>query len=317
VTTADITELPRRWICVSSGAWAMKRLNLTFFVEFGAALRPLAATPGLSWDSDQSVRSDWRPICFEARRLLSQLVQEDGIPLAVPASRPAAQKLLTLIQIQSKTDQKDLRSSDQWAAYWLARPLLTLLHGELAVQSVYHIWPKRAFDTNLLIDKATALFSKEIQTWFTAEETYNIEQAGKCIALEVPTAAGFHLVRAAESVIRRYYAIVVGKEPAKKMRNWGVYIKGLQECGADPKIIHALDQIRDLHRNPVIHPEVTLTLEEAISLVGIIESIISAIYSDMKQREAAKISKNSLLSMVRSGGGILSAIEMPDEEIPF
>ena len=173
-----------------------------------------------------------------------------------------------------------------WDVYLKVEPLQTLLYGELAVQSVYHIWPKRAFDINLLIEKATELFSKEVQEWLTADERYNIGQAGKCVAFEIPTAAGFHLIRGAESVIRRYYTVVVGVEPALKMRNWGAYIKNIKKCGGDARVIHALEQIKDLHRNPVIHPAIELRIEEAISLIGITESVISSIYSDMMVREA-------------------------------
>jgi hypothetical protein len=316
VIRGSLVRLPRQWVFTPSGAWAMKRLNLTYFLELGAAITPLADYPKLT-DGDPAPAS-FRADLGQMRRVLLVLVKHDAIPLAIPASRPAAQKLLNHIDLLLKKEKPVV--GDMWDIYWMADPLRTLLHGELAVQSVYHIWPKRAFDTNLMIDKATALFSSEIQVWFTPEETYNIEQAGKCIAFETPTAAGFHLIRAAESVIRRYYTLVVGTEPKLKMRNWGVYIRNLKKCGAEPKVIHALEQIKDLHRNPVIHPEIALTLEEAVSLIGITESVISAIFADMKQRGIANQAKvNALTSVLRGTGtySALAAMGTSDDEIPF
>ena len=68
------------------------------------------------------------------------------------------------------------------------------------------------------------------------------------------------------------------------MRNWSVYIKTLRECWADEKVVLILEQIKDLHRNPIIHPEQRLTNDEALSLIGIMDSAVTAIIADMKER---------------------------------
>ncbi len=47
------------------------------------------------------------------------------------------------------------------------------------------------------------------------------------------------------------------------------------------KVLSCLQQIKDLHRNPLMHPEETLTLEEAISLFGICQSAISAMLKEI------------------------------------
>ena len=58
----------------------------------------------------------------------------------------------------------------------------------------------------------------------------------------------------------------------------------LRNCGADAKVLAILEQIKDLHRNPVIHPEVELSNDDAQSLIGIMDSAITAIVADMKHR---------------------------------
>jgi hypothetical protein len=81
--------------------------------------------------------------------------------------------------------------------------------------------------------------------------------------------------------------------PKPKMRNWGTYIKNLKACGVNPKVVSILEQIKDLYRNPIIHPETRLDIEEALSLLGIAESAISAMVMDIVARQAAKASNQS------------------------
>jgi hypothetical protein len=143
-------------------------------------------------------------------------------------------------------------------------------------------------NTNILIEDATRIFSNETRKMLSGAATRDIAEAGRCLAFELPTAAAFHLTRAAESVIREYYGLIVGTLPKVKQRNWGAYIKKLREHGADQRILAALDQIKDLHRNPILHPELQLELDEAISLVGIIESAISSMVAEIAKLKQAK-----------------------------
>ena len=62
-----------------------------------------------------------------------------------------------------------------------------------------------------------------------------------------------------------------------KYRNLGNYIKKLDELEAgDEKVRATLRQIKDLHRNTLVHPEDVLTMDEAINLLGIIRSAVAA-----------------------------------------
>ena len=55
----------------------------------------------------------------------------------------------------------------------------------------------------------------------------------------------------------------------------GDYIAALTNQGAgDPIVLSALKDLKDLHRNPLIHPEHTLEIDEAIALLGSIQSVI-------------------------------------------
>jgi len=88
----------------------------------------------------------------------------------------------------------------------------------------------------------------------------DVKEGARCLAYGLPTAAGFHVFRAVESVLRKYHAHVTEGKAPQNMRNMGVYIKSLETSGkGDPKVIAALKQMKDLHRNPVSHPEAPVT----------------------------------------------------------
>jgi hypothetical protein len=50
----------------------------------------------------------------------------------------------------------------------------------------------------------------------------------------------------------------------------GALLKGMADLGVGhPKVLAVLIQIKDLHRNPLIHPEESLSTEDAIGVVGL------------------------------------------------
>lgn len=272
-------RLVARWASAPVRDSQMRRMNLAFFMQLGSALDALSDF-ALMANPEQP---QWPYKAAQAHQMLTSLMG-GGIPLSIPASALEITGFLQTLERFRNT--ADAARTDDMGIWVQASKVKTLLEGELAIQAVYYVMPKRAYDTNRLIDHAANIFSEDIQAWLTPGELYDVQQGGRCLALEVPTAAGFHLIRAAESVIRRYVSAVTGSLPSPKMRSWGVYVRELRKCGADPKVVGAVEQVKDFHRNPVVHPEEQLSPEEAVSLLGIIESLIGAIYRDMIARDA-------------------------------
>lgn len=162
--------------------------------------------------------------------------------------------------------------------------LETVLSAELQACDTYYVSEKGIYRTAQLIDQAENVFSEGIRGKIPEQAIGDIRQAGRCLAFECPTAAGFHVLRAVEAVLRDYYQVVVGEAPTPKMSNWGAYITNLTKRGAEKKVTGILDQIRDLYRNPVLHPEQNLTSDEATTLFGIAHSAIVAMILDMQKR---------------------------------
>lgn len=70
-----------------------------------------------------------------------------------------------------------------------------------------------------------------------------------------------------------------------------MYVDHLKKEGAPPKITTALDQIRDIHRNPIMHPEAMLNLNEAISLFGMVSGVLTLMLQEMEALASAEAPK--------------------------
>jgi hypothetical protein len=258
----------------------MQRISLAWFSNCGIALAPI-------WDSSRMQAMSVANLA-SAKQFLLPLSDEGGYPLDLRASRPVIYELLGAINlVLNETDPQDQQKKlddTRWHIWLAANRLETILLGEFAIQPTYHVWPKRAYNVETLVAKGEQIFSEEVRKELQKEELYDAREAGRCLAFEIPTAAAFHIFRFAESLLRRYYEVVVGTLPKLKARNWGVYIKNLRACGADEKILLLLEQIKDTHRNPVIHPDEKMSLEQALSLIGIIDSAMTPMVADMKRR---------------------------------
>jgi hypothetical protein len=150
-----------------------------------------------------------------------------------------------------------------------------VLAAEFGTKSIWLVRQKRGYDTNLLVDSGWALFPDDLHKK-VPEAIPDIMSATQCIAFTLWTAAAFHLHRANESVLRRYYDVVTNGEPRPENRNIGEYLRIMKEKGVgDTKVLSALKDLKDLHRNPLIHPEESLTtIDEANALLGAVQATI-------------------------------------------
>lgn len=151
----------------------------------------------------------------------------------------------------------------------------TVLGAEWNLADLFLVSPLPGYDTTALIESGIVLFPQELKAK-VPEAEIDANDFGKCLAFRLPNSAGFHLHRLNEAVLRRYYDSVTGGKPRPKLRTIGGYLAALEKHNAgDKKVRAALDSIRELHRNPLMHPEQRLeTIDEAIALHGAIHSVI-------------------------------------------
>ena len=155
----------------------------------------------------------------------------------------------------------------------------TNLASEFALMDTYLVASKGGYNTSELIENGGALFQPQLINKVPGA-IRDLKQATRCIAFELPTAAGFHLHRAHESVLHAYFDAVRGlvDHPKDGNRNMGNYIKLLDSHDlGDKRVRAALRDLTDLHRNPLIHPDHDLdNVEAAIDLLGAIRASIGA-----------------------------------------
>src|SRR5207237_4692263 len=95
-----------------------------------------------------------------------------------------------------------------------------VLGAEFGLMNMYLIQKIRGFTTTDLIVNGAVLFPEDL-LFKVPEAELDITSATRCIAFELPTAAGFHLHRANESVLHRYYDAASSGAPRLGGRNIG------------------------------------------------------------------------------------------------
>jgi hypothetical protein len=268
----------------------MQRLNEFRLYELAIHLHPLTLVDGELKYAD--VWYAW----FTARSELDSIFTERPLSVALPA----ASKLYEAINQVVPTDFSEavnkvptdgaadvvIPSFRVFRIAAAAKEFETILAAELQAMDTYLVSQKGSYRTPDLIERAEIIFPELIRKSLPETAISDIRQAGRCLALDTPTAAGFHILRAIESVMAVYYNKVLSKPMPTRMRNWGIYIKKLEDSGhADAKITEFLKHIKNNYRNPITHPEVLLTSDEVEVLLGAATSAIRQMVLEIQRMD--------------------------------
>ncbi len=153
--------------------------------------------------------------------------------------------------------------------------LENILIATLQTLDLYYVSQKGGFDTSVLTDSGENLFPGSLLAK-VPEAAIDVAAATRCLAFELPTAAAFHLHRANEAVLRKYFDHLAGESNRPPSGNMGEYINILKTKKlGDLKVLDVLKSIKDLHRNPLMHPDDSIkSIDEAISLYAAIRAAI-------------------------------------------
>jgi hypothetical protein len=264
----------------------MLRSNTYQFYHFCSQVQPLKSLhqPGQKVKVFEMILDLWHGI-----EALNKLLNDEIIPVPLRMSGVAAKKAVEAIQViagpefPKRFPENSDGEIDEYSLYSLKEKINELeivLSHELPQVDTYCLSRKAIYDTSELVEHADKIIPAQLMERISDEAIYELRQAGRCLAFECPTAAAFHLLRATETVLRTYFVALVKEEPKK--RDWGYYIDTLKKSSAPEKVTGVLDQIRQVHRNPTIHPEDVLSMDEAIVLFGICQSAIVAMASDLQ-----------------------------------
>lgn len=159
----------------------------------------------------------------------------------------------------------------------------TVLLEELHTLATYHATPKGIYSTADLIERAEDVFPEEIKKKLSPEAVKDVRESGRCLAFDTATAAGFHILRATESVLHQYYvAVCTPADPNKPLDNWGQYVIELKKKVADPdvqRVALIIDNLREHERNVIMHPEIFLSPDDAFTIFEVAQGAIMAMAS--------------------------------------
>lgn len=258
----------------------MQRVSEQLFYEMGKMIQPLAnLKPGTKLEDVY-----WQ--FYSADGWLRYFLEDKVIPLRV--CKIAGYALLTAMQEVTRQEDrtKQLEFDDIFPVSSAVRDFDTVFAAELQTLDTYFVSQAGIYSTPDLIERAENVFPASTRRLIPPHAAKDVREAGRCLAFDLPTAAAFHILRATEALIREYLTALIGSAPAMRSRNWGRYITVLRRHSADEKILSALEQIREMHRNPVMHPEDFLSPEEALMLFGISQGVIVSLATAIQEHNS-------------------------------
>lgn len=289
----------------------MERINLYEFYELGRRLQPLARLHG-----NVSLNQASGPL-FGFRWQIETMRSASTVSLKM--SRRAADDLHARINgLMEKyfytSDGENLDTEKDWNTEMIPEWEISSLTGvfqrfehilaaELRESATYFVPSRGIFETSGLVDRAENHIPGELHKFVDDRAMKDFQAAGKCLAFGLSTASGFHMLRAVEVVLDGYYRKLAG-DGAKDCQSWYEYIEELRAMGKDetrptpdPKTIRNISQIKDLDRNPLMHPRVFLDETEALVLFNIGTNAIIGMAGEMMDLDG-----QTELSLVSKGG---------------
>lgn len=248
------------------------RITLHYVWSLAEALEPLGDLDATKYPD----KFDFMMDLFGPQAALEALLHGSVFSPNLRSSVASGAQLLELLKEQTKSVDGKITPGDVWGIKNAYSHFKIAFLAELGTLPTYFVTQKGSHDTLTLLEQGWRLFPSDLEEK-VPEAMFDAEEAGKALCYQIPTACGFHVFRATEAVLRRYYSHVTGGKPQPKVRNIMVYVQAMRQakCG-DEKILSVVEQLSKLHRNPLIHPEVALTEDEAISSLGMARSVISA-----------------------------------------
>lgn len=203
--------------------------------------------------------------------------------LNLKVTKRAAHKLVDFYNLLQEVD--DASSLNEDGANRLSAIMSLLLEtfdAEAQANLAYLVTDKR-LDTNRLLNDISALLAPSVFDSLPSIAQYDITEAGKCIAYELPTSAAFHLLRGTEAVLRHFYLCYV-KRNRIKSQMWGPVVEALRKCKTPPPtpLTDNLDNIRKSFRNPTQHPDKIYDIQEVQDLFGLCVDVINRMVNHEK-----------------------------------
>lgn len=241
----------------------------------------------------------WGQVLWPLRKCHSRLaILLSGTPVPIKFSRDSAEALQGAIRVlekkaEGKTDEERKQQIDFeefWGVWTALETFKHNLAAELKGCATYFVPKRGIYDTAELIDRAELHMPQELHSTIPPLALSEFQEAGRCLAFNLPSASGFHVARAVEAMLIGYAALF-GVELDPEKDGMGAYVNALeeakkseQELKPDPKTLRTVKDIKDFDRNPLMHPRAVLSDVQALSLFSLGHSAITAMVVEMREK---------------------------------
>lgn len=283
----------------------MRHLNPYRFYELAAKLNAL-----FNNTRQNRVMDMFAPIT-EAQALLDGWIKGD--PYGLETSLPDASRLLAKLsalfnkyyidqktkQLKHPTGEDRIDAQELALLYTLLEKFEHALAAELTYAPTFAANKRGIYSTYDLIENAQNSFSAEYRAIIPDVSLTEFAAAGRALAFGLGTAAGMHLLRAIEMVLKKYYETFSGTVVTKSERTYSIYLKKLADLideddeafRPDQRLIQMLTQIKEHYRNPLTNPESSITVEQATSLFGLATAAITLMVEQIMAHEKPSTTK--------------------------
>ncbi|WP_369253325.1 hypothetical protein [Geodermatophilus amargosae] len=165
-----------------------------------------------------------------------------------------------------------------------ASSVRTTMLAEAAGQIAYITRDKR-YDVGRLLNDVPSLMAPGVYEGLPSLAKFDFEQAGRCIAFEMPTAAAFHSMRGTEAVLRDFYLRLVLQKRLKPPLMWFAMTEALNKRRSPPPevLMNNLDNLRKSFRNPTQHPDKVYDIEEVQDLFALSIDVVNRMSKHLKE----------------------------------
>ncbi len=272
--------IEERWVSIPLGGVPVEKINLPFFYQLGALLKPLT-----EMEAKDSTRAD---IYFATSPVIGYIRNLLDAYSTLIVCRGAGEELIKingeLLTWLTSTPSGEWAKEDTSIDFTCrqlvnkAKEFQTVLSAELQKLETYHVTQKGIYDTTALIARTENVLPASMLRKIDQKVVIELRESGKCLAFDCATASGFHIMRATELIIHKYYIHVCKPKSKRRLDSWGAYIAKLDQLGNSEtkEIVAILRQIKDRHRNLIMHPETILSVDEAFTLFEVAQGAIIA-----------------------------------------
>ena len=302
----------------------MQHLNPYRFYELASKLHALFS------NKSTRVVDMFGPIT-EAQALLDGWIK--GEPYVLETSKADANRLLNKLanlfskyyidqnskQLRTPTGEDRIDAQELTLLHSLLEKFEHALGAELTYAPTYLARKRGIYSTYDLIQHARRCFSETMRSNMPEASMKEFDTAGRALAFGLGTAAGMHLLRAIELVLKRYYETFSGTEVGKNERTYSIYLKKLAvlaeeedtDFRPDRRLLQMLAQIKEHYRNPLTNPESHISVDQATSLFGLATAAMTLMTEQVMARHERKNSNSTDVSSASP-----EDIQDPSFEIP-